>query len=131
MTRGKFDTGVWHPWFAWRPVLLFKSFRVAWLRGISRRRVLTAQNVLVMEYTDTPEKYPREQAQAEGDPMPLPPVSEFEKDYRGYQLQQKILLVGWQITLFRDDKFVRNGSIFKEPESAFAEARALVDALLS
>jgi hypothetical protein len=131
MTRGKFDTGVWQPWFAWRPVVLFKCFRVAWLRGISRRRVLTAQNSLVMEYTDTPEKYPRDPEQAEGDTMPLPPVSGFETDYRGYQLHQKILLVGWQIAVFRDDKFVRNGTIFKNPESAFAEARALVDALLS
>ena len=34
--------------------------------------------------------------------------------YRGYELEQKTLMVGWQITITRDGKFVRNGNVAKE-----------------
>ena len=31
--------------------------------------------------------------------------------YRGYDLEQKTLMVGWQITITKDGKFVHNGSV--------------------
>lgn len=51
--------------------------------------------------------------------------------YRGYELEQKPLMVGWQITIRRDDAFVRNGEICKELEKALNEARGFVDALVA
>ncbi len=47
--------------------------------------------------------------------------------YRGYDLEQKTLMVGWQITITRDGKFVRNGSVTKELSAAMAEAEQFVD----
>jgi hypothetical protein len=47
--------------------------------------------------------------------------------YRGYDLEQKTLMVGWQITITRDGKFVRNGTVTKELSAALDEARKFVD----
>jgi len=47
--------------------------------------------------------------------------------YRGYDLEQKTLMVGWQITITRDGKFVRNGSVTKDLGAAMAEAEQFVD----
>jgi hypothetical protein len=47
--------------------------------------------------------------------------------YRGYDLEQKTLLVGWQITITKDGKFVRNGSVTKSPASAVDEAEKFID----
>jgi hypothetical protein len=47
--------------------------------------------------------------------------------YRGYDLEQKTLMVGWQITITRDGKFVRNGSVTKDLSAAIAEAEQFVD----
>jgi hypothetical protein len=52
-------------------------------------------------------------------------------DYRGYHLEEKTLMVGWQITITKDGTFVRNGSIFKGASEAIAEAQALIDSLLA
>jgi hypothetical protein len=34
-------------------------------------------------------------------------------DYRGYDLEKKALMVGWQITITKDGTFVRNGSVLE------------------
>jgi len=47
--------------------------------------------------------------------------------YRGYDLEQKTLMVGWQITITKDDKFVHNGSVSKSLTSAVGEAEKYVD----
>jgi ABC-type proline/glycine betaine transport system ATPase subunit len=47
--------------------------------------------------------------------------------YRGYDLEQKTLMVGWQITITRDGKFVRNGTVTKELNAALDEAEKFVD----
>ena len=31
--------------------------------------------------------------------------------YRGYDLEQKTLMVGWQITITKDGNFVHNGNV--------------------
>lgn len=51
--------------------------------------------------------------------------------YRGYHLEQKALMVGWQITITRDDKFVRNGTVTKDLSAAMAEAERFVDHALA
>ena len=47
--------------------------------------------------------------------------------YRGYDLEQKTLMVGWQITITKDGKFVHNGSVTKNLVSAVEEAEKFVD----
>ena len=47
--------------------------------------------------------------------------------YRGYDLEQKTLMVGWQITITRDGKFVHNGSVTKNLTSAVDEAEKYID----
>jgi hypothetical protein len=47
--------------------------------------------------------------------------------YRGYDLEQKTLMVGWQITITRDGKFIRNGTVTKELRAALDEAEKFVD----
>jgi hypothetical protein len=51
--------------------------------------------------------------------------------YRGYELEQKTLMVGWQITITRDGKFVRNGNVAKELGVAVEEAEKFVDRILA
>jgi hypothetical protein len=51
--------------------------------------------------------------------------------YRGYDLEQKTLMVGWQITITRDGKFVRNGSVTRELSAATEEAKKFVDRILA
>ena len=47
--------------------------------------------------------------------------------YRGYDLEQKTLMVGWQITITKDGRFVHNGSVTKNLTSAVEEAEGFVD----
>jgi hypothetical protein len=47
--------------------------------------------------------------------------------YRGYDLEQKTLMVGWQITITKDGKFVHNGSVTRSLPSAMDEAEKFVD----
>ena len=47
--------------------------------------------------------------------------------YRGYDLEQKTLMVGWQITITKDGKFVHNGSVTKSLTAAVDEAEKFVD----
>ena len=47
--------------------------------------------------------------------------------YRGYDLEQKALMVGWQITITKDGKFVQNGSVTRDLTSAVDEAEKFVD----
>jgi len=47
--------------------------------------------------------------------------------YRGYDLEQKTLMVGWQITITKDGRFVHNGSVTKSLISAVGEAEKYVD----
>jgi hypothetical protein len=51
--------------------------------------------------------------------------------YRGYDLEQKTLMVGWQITITKDGKFVHNGSVTKSLTSAVAEAEKFVDRVIA
>ena len=51
--------------------------------------------------------------------------------YRGYDLEQKALMVGWQITITRDGKFVRNGNVTKDLGVAVEEAEKFVDRILA
>ena len=52
-------------------------------------------------------------------------------DYRGYDLEHKTLMVGWQITITKDDKFVHNGSVAKSLVSAVGEAEKFIDRVIA
>jgi hypothetical protein len=52
-------------------------------------------------------------------------------NYRGYDLEQKTLMVGWQIAITKDGKFVHNGSVTKELAAAMDEAKKFVDRILA
>jgi hypothetical protein len=47
--------------------------------------------------------------------------------YRGYDLEEKTLMVGWQITITKNGKFVHNGSVAKSLTAARDEAEKFVD----
>ena len=51
--------------------------------------------------------------------------------YRGYDLEQKTLMVGWQITITKDGKFVQNGSVTKSLTSAIDDAEKFVDRIIT
>ncbi len=51
--------------------------------------------------------------------------------YRGYELEQKSLMVGWQITIRKEDVFVRHGSVCSKLEMALDEAHGFVDGLIT
>jgi hypothetical protein len=51
-------------------------------------------------------------------------------NYRGYELEKKHLMVGWQVIVTKGGAFVKNGAIEKDLESAIAEAHAYVDGLV-
>lgn len=50
-----------------------------------------------------------------------------QTSYRGYDLEQKELLVGWQITITRDGKFVRNSAVATLLSTVEAEAKKFID----
>jgi hypothetical protein len=50
-----------------------------------------------------------------------------QTSYRGYDLEQKELLVGWQITITRDGKFVRNSAVATLLSTVDAEAKKFID----
>jgi len=58
-------------------------------------------------------------------------VKENPMMYRGYELEQKSLLVGWQVTILKEDVFVRNGSICNKLDIALDEAHDFVDNLIA
>jgi len=49
--------------------------------------------------------------------------------YRGYELEQKTLMVGWQVTITKDGKFVQNGSVTSRLDTAIDDAHAYIDGL--
>jgi hypothetical protein len=51
--------------------------------------------------------------------------------YRGYHLEQKQMMVGWQVTITKDDAFVLNSGISKDLEAVMIETRGYIDQLLS
>jgi ABC-type proline/glycine betaine transport system ATPase subunit len=51
--------------------------------------------------------------------------------YRGYDLEEKTLMVGWQITITKDGKFVRNGTVSKQLATAMDEAQKFVDGIIA
>jgi hypothetical protein len=51
--------------------------------------------------------------------------------YRGYELEEKTLMVGWQVTITKDGKFVRNSAVAQQLTAALDEARAFVDGVLA
>jgi hypothetical protein len=50
-----------------------------------------------------------------------------QTSYRGYDLEHKELVVGWQITITRNGKFVRNSSVAQLLSSVLDEAKKFVD----
>jgi hypothetical protein len=50
--------------------------------------------------------------------------------YRGYELEQKTLMVGWQISITKDDRFVWHGNVASKLDLAMSEAQKFVDDLL-
>jgi len=52
-------------------------------------------------------------------------------DYRGYEFEQKTLMVGWQVTITKDGKFVHNGNVTKSLSSAMDEAERFVDRVIA
>jgi hypothetical protein len=51
--------------------------------------------------------------------------------YRGYDLEQKTLMVGWQIAITKDNKFIRNGTVTTDLAAAVSEAEKFVDRVLA
>ncbi len=51
--------------------------------------------------------------------------------YRGYDLERKTLMVGWQIMITKDGKFVHNGSVTKNLTFAVSEAEKFVDRVIA
>jgi hypothetical protein len=49
--------GQWERWFAWDPVRLYMTSRIAWLSTIHRRCV-TKGYIASCDYTDTPDEFP-------------------------------------------------------------------------
>ena len=52
-------------------------------------------------------------------------------NYRGYDLEQKTLMVGWQITITKGGKFVHNGEVTNSLTSAMSEAEKFVDQVIA
>ena len=48
--------GSWEPWFAWHPVKLYMSGRLAWLCRI-HRRAIHRSGMAMWDYTDQPEMH--------------------------------------------------------------------------
>ena len=51
--------------------------------------------------------------------------------YRGYDLEQKTLMVGWQIAITKNGKFIRNGTVTTNLPAAMNEAERFVDRVLA
>ena len=51
--------------------------------------------------------------------------------YRGYDLEGKTLMVGWQITITKGSKFVRDGAVSKRLVTAMDEAQKIVDGIIA
>jgi len=51
--------------------------------------------------------------------------------YRGYELEEKTLMVGWQIAITKEGRFVRNGTVSSQLNTALDEAHAYVDGLIA
>ena len=51
--------------------------------------------------------------------------------YRGCDLEGKTLMVGWQITITKDSKFVRDGTVSKRLVTAMDEAQKIVDCIIA
>lgn len=52
-------------------------------------------------------------------------------EYRGYDFEEKTLMVGWQITIRKNDAFVRNSNVASQQSVALSDARAYVDELIA
>jgi hypothetical protein len=50
--------------------------------------------------------------------------------YHGYHLEKKQLMVGWQVSITKDDAFVRHSSISKDLDAVMVESRSYIDQLL-
>jgi len=46
----------WVRWFAWRPVRLYMTGGVAWLRAVHRRTV-NRSGIVMCDYTDQPDQF--------------------------------------------------------------------------
>jgi hypothetical protein len=52
-------------------------------------------------------------------------------DYRGYDFEEKTLMVGWQITIRKNDVFVRNSKVSTQRSAVLDDARAYVDGVIA
>ena len=52
-----------------------------------------------------------------------------DMDYKGHQLEQKELTVGWQITIMKHDKVIRHSGVMRELKAALLDAHAYIDSL--
>lgn len=52
-------------------------------------------------------------------------------EYRGYDFEEKSLMVGWQITIRKNDVFVRNSKVSAQRSAALDDARAHVDGVIA
>jgi hypothetical protein len=51
--------------------------------------------------------------------------------YRGYELEQKTLMVGWQVTITKDGRFARNSIVAQKLQAALDDAHGIVDGLIA
>jgi hypothetical protein len=51
--------------------------------------------------------------------------------YRGYELEQKTLMVGWQVTITKDGRFARNSIVSQKLETAVEDAHNIVNGLIA
>jgi hypothetical protein len=59
------------------------------------------------------------------------PALEDRLIYRGYELEQKTLMVGWQVTITKDGRFARNSIVAQKLETAVDDAHRIVDGLIA
>ena len=52
-----------------------------------------------------------------------------EMNYKGHQLEQKELMVGWQITIMKHDRVIRHSGMMLELKAALLDAHAYIDSL--
>jgi hypothetical protein len=52
-----------------------------------------------------------------------------QMDYKGHQLEQKELMVGWQITIMKHDRVIRHSGVMRDLNAALLDAHAYIDSL--
>jgi hypothetical protein len=63
-------------------------------------------------------------------PARSPPDTDRHAIYRGYDLELKSMMVGWQVTVVKNDSIVCNTDVTVTREAALVDAHAHIDRLL-